>query len=144
MEAYLLEQLAADSGVLEWPVVVPHESDHVLTILRSLGIPALVVAHQGHPYLVSGPYTTSFESWKLHCAATNVLAAAPAPILNQRYMLAAAAAAAAATAATAATAAAAATAATAATSLGPIPLDEWSRRTRMFESAAIIALRLPA
>ena len=136
MEAYLLEQLAADSGVLEWPVVVPHESDHVLTILRSLGIPALVVAHQGRPYLVSGPYTTSFESWKLHCAATNVLAAAPAPILNQRYMLAAAAAAAA--------AAVAATSATAAAAPGPIPLDEWSRRTRMFESAAIIALRLPA
>ena len=136
MEAYLLEQLAADSGVLEWPVVVPHESDHVLTILRSLGIPALVVAHQGRPYLVSGPYTTSFESWKLHCAATNV-DGAPAPILNQRYMLAAAATATSATAATtAATAAAAAP--------GPIPLDEWSRRTRVFESAAIIALRLPA
>ena len=145
MEAILLEQLAADSGALEWPVVVPHESDGVLKTLRSLGIPALVVAHQGRPYLVSGPYTTSFESWKLHSAATNV-DGAPAPILTQRYLLAVAAAQAAAQRLAATQRLAApgdpspgATAAAAAP--GPIPLDEWARRTREFKSAAAIALR---
>ena len=148
MEAILLKLLAADSGTLEWPVVVPHESDGVLKTLRSLGIPAQTVAHQGRPYLVSGPYTTSFELWKLHCAATNV-AAAPALILTQRYLLAVAAAQAAAQQLAAAGASPAAASSVAAgdapeAAPGPIPLDEWARRTRAFASAATVALRLPA
>ena len=174
MEQKLLKLLDACRGTLEWPVVVPHGpthiADHVLITLRRLGISALVVAHQGRPYLVSGPHITSFESWKLHCAATDAPdAVAPALILTQRYTLAVtvameahkqleaavktATATAAASAADAPADAAAAAADSAATvnaisigsvDLGPIPLDEWARRTREFKSAAAIALRLPA
>jgi hypothetical protein len=180
MEQKLLKLLEASRGTLEWPVVIPYGPEpiasHVIKTLRRLGISALVVAHQGRPYLVSGPHTTSFESWKLHCAITDAAAnnaaatdaaannaaatdaaanaveataVAPALILTQRYTLAVSAAIEAhkLLAAAAADVAAAADAADAANTtivFGPVPLDEWARRTRAFESAATIALRLPA